>query len=273
MKKCSVVMSVYNGEKSEFLKASLESVFCQTVMPGEVVLVCDGNLKSSLNSVIDEFLGRYPEIFRVIKSEKLGTAEAANLGIKSAKHEIIIKTDSDDINYPNRIAEQLKAFEQNPELDICSAQIREFDSKTGEEIAVKSVPLLHDDIIKFSKRRNPFNNPVLAYKKSKALEIGGYSDLKRCEDYDFVMRMLMSGAKAGNIDEILLDYRVNADNIKRRKNWNNTKSFISVRYSFYRKKYCSFWDFVVPSLAQLVMFVLPNGFTEFIYRKLLRKQQ
>lgn len=272
MQKCSVVMSVYNGEKSEFLKASLESIFNQTVMPDEVVLVCDGKLKQSLDDVITGFLKDYPQIFRIIKNEKkLGTAGAANLGIKFAKNEIIIKTDSDDINRPDRIEKQLQAFENDPNLIICSANIQEFDSESRETIAIKKVPTTHEEILKYSKRRNPFNNPVLAYKKSFALKIGGYAGLTRCEDYDFVMRMLMAGAKSRNIDEVLLDYRVNSDNIKRRKNWTNTKSFILVRYNFWKKKYCSFLDFAIPTVAQILLFIMPTKITDWVYKKFLRK--
>ena len=34
--------------------------------------------------------------------------------------------DSDDISYPDRCVRQMKVFELNPEIDICSGIIEEF---------------------------------------------------------------------------------------------------------------------------------------------------
>ena len=48
----------------------------------------------------------------------------------------------------------------------------------------------------------------------------------RCEDYEFICRMLANGVKAVNIPEILVDYRTTPDNYNRRRNWKNTSSFL-----------------------------------------------
>ena len=51
----SVLMSVYSGEKPEYLKECLESMYAQTVPPDDFVLVCDGCLNEGLDMVISEF--------------------------------------------------------------------------------------------------------------------------------------------------------------------------------------------------------------------------
>ena len=45
----SVLMSVYAGEKSEYLKASIESMLSQTYVTNDFVLVCDGKLTKELD--------------------------------------------------------------------------------------------------------------------------------------------------------------------------------------------------------------------------------
>ena len=54
----SVLMSVYIKEKPEYLKKSLDSMLCQTVMPSQIVLVEDGKLTDELYSVIEEYKGK-----------------------------------------------------------------------------------------------------------------------------------------------------------------------------------------------------------------------
>ena len=48
MQQFSVLMSVYSKECADFLRVALDSVFNQTVVPTEVVLVEDGPLTTEL---------------------------------------------------------------------------------------------------------------------------------------------------------------------------------------------------------------------------------
>ena len=52
MEKYSVLMSVYAGEKPEYLDQSLASMINQTVKADEIVLVKDGSLNKGLDEVI-----------------------------------------------------------------------------------------------------------------------------------------------------------------------------------------------------------------------------
>ena len=50
----SVLMSVYRNEKEEYLQTAIESVFSQTLVPDELVLIQDGPLTEALNSTIEK---------------------------------------------------------------------------------------------------------------------------------------------------------------------------------------------------------------------------
>ena len=150
--------------------------------------------------------------------------------------------DSDDIAKPDRCERSLYALAKHPEIDMLGAYIDEFDSQTGEVIATKKTPLTNKEIHKYARRRNPFNNQTLVYKKSRALSVGGYSNIKRCEDYEFVVKMLADGARGINLDKTLVMYRVTANNYERRRNWANTKSFVNVRWKIFRMGYSNLWD-------------------------------
>lgn len=268
----SVLMSVYVKEKPANLSESLESVLEQTVPPDELVLVCDGKLTDELNVIIKAFESEYSDIFRSVRLlENVGTGMAANEGIKACKNELIAKMDSDDICVPDRFQRQLMMFLKNPKLDMVGGYIEEFDDATREPIAVKKTPITHEEILKYAKRRSPFNNQTLIYRKSFAQKVGGYTNIKRCEDYEFIIKMLMAGAVGENLPEVVVKYRVTKDNYKRRKNWANTKSFIKVRWGLHKSGFSSLWDFLVPTAAQLILFIMPEKFTSWAYGKFLRK--
>lgn len=268
----SVLMSVYVKEKPAYLSESLQSVLEQTVPPDELVLVCDGKLTDELNVIIKAFESEYQSIFRSVRLiENVGTGLAANEGIKNCRNELIAKMDSDDICVPDRFQKQLMMFLKNPDLDMAGGYIEEFDDVTRKPIAVRKTPLTHEEILKYAKRRSPFNNQTLIYRKSFVEKIGGYTDIKRCEDYEFITKMLMAGAVGENIPEILVKYRVTKDNYKRRKNWANTKSFIKVRKDLHKQGFSSLADYLIPCAAQLILFIMPEKFTSWAYKKFLRK--
>lgn len=267
----SVLMSVYDGEDPGFFKQSVDSMLMQTYLTDDFVLVCDGPLTDELEEIVKDYEEKY-EFFRPVRLEyKAGTGGCANAGLARCRNEYVVKMDSDDVALPNRCELSMYILAKHPEVDMLGAYIKEFDSETGEEIAVKKTPTGNDAIRKYARRRNPFNNQTLVYKKSFVDKIGGYSTVKRCEDYEFVVRMLAAGAVGKNIPKVLVRYRVTPGNYDRRRNWANTRSFIGVRWKIHRSGFSSLIDFLIPSAAQLVMFLLPGSLTAKIYKKLLRK--
>ena len=91
------------------------------------------------------------------------------------------------------------------------------------------MPVKQEQILKYARRRNPFNRQTIAFKKAAAVKAGGYSDLKLCEDYEFIVRMLQNGAVGQNIPETLVRYRTYGGDFKKRGSWKQTKGFIKVR--------------------------------------------
>lgn len=269
MKSLSVISTTYEKEKGANLDQCLASIFAQTVLPQKVILVADGKLTDELYAVIGKYTSVYPEIFLFHEVEEhRGNWFASNKAIELCKTDIIAKIDSDDILMPTYVEKVLAEFETG--IDICGVYIDEFDDETKELISTKKTPTEHDEIFKFAKRRNPFNNPGIAFSKTLADKLGGYNDMVRCEDYDFVVRMLAAGAKGANIPESLVKYRTSRDNLKRRKNFVNTKWFIISRYRIYKSGFSSFTDFIIPCVAQLLLFIMPSSLTGKFY-SMLRK--
>lgn len=265
-------MSLYKKEKTEYLRLAVDSMINQTVKPDEIIIVEDGPLTEELYTVVNEYVERYPELMKIVVNEKnLGLGLALNQGLYQCKNELVARMDTDDVSKPERCEKQLKRFAEKPELSIVGAYIDEFQDNISNVVSMRKVPCTSDEIYNFAKRRSAFNHPAVMYKKSRVLEHGGYADLRRNQDVDLFGRMLFAGCKAENIDEALLWFRTNDDLAKRRKSWENSKSYIDTIKHFWKMGYASFKDYVIIAVAQTVMFLCPVKLQHWMYKKFLRK--
>ena len=99
----SVCMSVYKNDKPADLIVALDSVVQQSVCPSEIVLVVDGPIPDDLNTIINDFEGRYGNLFKIIRlPQNGGLGNALRLAVENAKYDLIARMDSDDISMPSR---------------------------------------------------------------------------------------------------------------------------------------------------------------------------
>lgn len=272
MEKYSVLMSLYTKEKAEYLRLAIDSMITQTVAPDEIVIVEDGPINDELNSVLGEYVKKYPGLFNIIVNEQnIGLGLSLNNGLKACKNELVARMDTDDISKPDRCEKQLKVFEANPELSIVSGFVEEFCISPDKVESIRVVPTTHEKIYEFAKRRSAFNHPAVMFRKSSVLSMGGYADLRRNQDVDLFGRMLFSGYKAANIGESILWFRSNNALAKRRKSWENSKSYITTIRRFWKMGYSSFLDYLIVACAQTVMFLLPARLQQWAYKTFLRK--
>lgn len=272
--KYSFLLSIYSKEKPEYLTLSLDSMINQTIKPNEIVIVEDGPLTQELENIIERYQSKNKDLFTIVKLEKnMGLGLALNEGLKVVRNELVARMDGDDICLNNRCEEQLKMFDNDEELDIVGTMVDEFSGDPSNIISARIVPTNNSEIAKFARRRSPFNHPTVMYKKSKVLENGGYSDLRRNQDVDLFGRMIFNGCKCANINKSLLLFRSDLNLMKRRKNFENTKLYIKVIYNFWRMGFSSLWDLIVVTCGQLIVFILPAKMQKNIYNNFLRRKK
>lgn len=270
--KYSVLMSLYVKEKADYLKLAVDSMLNQTILPEEIVIVEDGPLTEELYEIVDRYVDRHPQLFTIVKNEKnIGLGLALNEGLKVCRNELVARMDTDDIAKSDRCEKQLKVFESQPELSIVGSYVDEFFDNPEQVVSTRVVPQTQEEIYQFAKKRSAFNHPAVMYRRSKVLEFGGYSDLRRNQDVDLFGRMLYGGCIAHNIGESLLYFRSNNDLAKRRKSWENTKSYIDTIKNLWKMGYSGFGDYAVVAVAQTVMFLLPVKIQHWVYKVFLRK--
>lgn len=272
MENYSVLMSVYMKEKPEYFKEAVDSILNQTVKTNDFVIVCDGPLTEGLNKVIADYVTTYSGLFNVYRLEKnMGLAKALNHGILQCKNELIARMDSDDVSAPTRMEEQLKTMREQ-QADIVGSNIIEFVGNISNTKNTRKVPKKHEDIVRFAKKRSPFNHPSVMYRKTAVVQAGFYEDYRYFEDYNLWVTMLYQGFKGYNIQKNLVYMRAGEDMYKRR----GGNSYVGCIYRFNRHLrqmgFISMPSFLSGVIIRTVVSLIPNGVRSRLYKKILRKE-
>lgn len=268
----SVLMSVYYKEKPDYLRQCIDSMLNQTKKTNDFVIVEDGMLTKELEKVIKHYEESFPNIFNIIRFEKnRGVGAALNEAIYYCKNEIIARMDSDDISDFTRCEKELNKI--NEGFDIVGSNIVEFENDTIEiPISKKIMPKTIEEIKKYSKYRNPFNQPSVMFKKNIIIRAGNYQHLYRLEDYDLWLRCLSLGVQCYNIQENLVFMRTNKDFYKRRTGGKKTfKSYMVLRKNAFCSNQINFFEYFLNMIIAFVKCYSPSYLNRFMYQKILRK--
>ena len=267
----SVLLAVYALEKPEYLQASLNSLITQTVLPRDIVIVCDGPLTAELNEIIHAFETAHPGLFTVVRlSENRGHGAASREGLSYCRCELVARQDSDDISHPDRMERLLTAFQEDPALDMVGSAVSEFAETPDKETAVRRLPQQHEKILKFARRRCPFNHPSVLFRKSAVLAAGGYDGgYQLFEDYDLWVRMLQAGAKTRNLPDKLVHMRAGKALYKRRGGRRYFQHMKTFRKSMRTRRFSTRFDYGLAITMQGTVCFVPNRVRMFIYRHLL----
>lgn len=269
----SVLMSLYIKERPEWLRVALDSMLAQTVMPSEIVMVKDGPITAALENVLNEYATAYPGLFNFVSyPQNMGLGYALHEGMLACSNEIVARMDTDDYAFPNRMERQLAAMERDG-LDMVSSQVVEFIESPDQPIAETDLPEKYDDIVAYSKRRNPFRHPPMTFKRSKVLAAGNYSaDFLYFEDWDLFNRMLALGCRAENVHEPLVAMRVSPDFYARR----GGSAYLAYAKRFKTAQlasgYFSIGDFLASFVPQAIVCLMPNSLRGLVYTRMLRKR-
>jgi len=191
----SVVIPTYN--RYDFLKSALASVYAQTYLPKEVIVIDDGSTDNTSQIQKD-----FPQI-QYFHQENAGVSSARNLGIKKSSCEWIAFLDSDDTWHENKLQEQVFFHQENP--NILMSYTDEKWIRDAQEVKVPK---------KFKKHGGHIFHECLSHciiapsasllHRSLFGEVGFFDEsLEVCEDYDLWLRIAQK-YEIGLIDKKLI---------------------------------------------------------------------
>lgn len=269
----SVLMSVYTGERAEYLNRALESILVnQTYKPSELIIVADGELTKDLYKTIYKYKKIYTNIIKLVQlPQNIGLGRALNEGLKYCSYDWVARMDSDDISVSNRFEKQVDYIIKNPNTDVLGAWISEFHDNPQDIESVRRTPESHSKILKYAQTRNPINHPVVFFNKNTVTQVGGYEHCPFFEDYWLWVRLLHNGAIFYNIQDSLLLFRANNSMYERR----GGISYIRHEYAFLKKmrniQFISNFTFLKNLLYRVGVRIIPNNIRVILYQKVLRK--
>ena len=265
----SVLMSIYNKEEAKYFNRAMQSIWDeQTVKPDEIILVEDGPLTDDLYSSIDEWKKKIGELFKIIRLEaNVGLGNALNQGAKHCSYELIARMDTDDISLPIRFEKQLKVFNEK-DVDVCSAFISEFEDNEKNIVSYRKIPEQHEDILRYSKLRNPVNHIPSMFKREILEKVGGYKDMLWFEDYYLWARMMQSGARFYNIQESLANIRSGYGQLERRSGLAYAIEEFKFLNTLRKINFLTKIHFIKVFLIRFIARLMPKNLLKLIYKKI-----
>lgn len=178
----AVVIPTYN--RKLLLARALRSVYAQTRVPDQIIVIDDGSTDGTESMVKTDFPG-----VDYYYQDNAGVSAARNRGIKRSTSEWLAFLDSDDEWLPEKLELQELVLQQSPEQRVCHTEeiwIRNGKrvnpmlkhAKTGGWIFQRCLPLCAMSPSSIMIHRELFN------------QLGDFDEtLPACEDYDFWLRI------------------------------------------------------------------------------------
>ena len=268
----SVLMAVYKKEQPLFFKEALRSVFEQSLIPNEVVLVKDGPLTEELEQIIVDFSSKNEQLKVITLEKNQGLGEALRIGLNACSFDLVARMDSDDICKPYRFEKQIAFLKEHKEITIVGSWIEEFSDCKEEIEAIRELPQEDKQLKLFMKWRNPFNHMTVMFRKKDILAVGGYQPFYLLEDYYLWNRLANANYYFANIGESLLWARGGYTMLERRGGWKYVVSESKLLKFMYRSGRINIVEFGANLMMKSIIRLIGKHLRHTIYTFFLRKK-
>ncbi|HEV3295119.1 MAG TPA: glycosyltransferase [Streptosporangiaceae bacterium] len=261
----SLLVSVYDGDRADHIRRAFRSaVDDQTVRPDQVVIVQDGPVRDELAQCLARLAAGSPVPVTLVTLERnRGLGPALDRGLAASWYDVVARMDADDVSMPHRFEVELPLIR---DADIVGAGLLEFVDDTDDIVGQRVPPTDPGRIQRYARLADPFNHPTVVYRRQAVLAAGGYGDLPLMEDYALFARMLGNGARAVNVAEPLVFYRVGSTAFKRRGGARLLRSELRLQREFRRHGFTSAPEYVRNVLVRGGYRLIPWWVRRAVYR-------
>jgi len=266
----TLLLSVWDGDQPEhLLQAFCSAVDEQRLRPAQVVIVRDGPVRDELAACLADLHKTSPVPVALVPLESnRGLGPALDAGMAASQFDVIARMDADDVAMPHRFEVQLPLIAG---ADIVGSGLLEFSGDTDEIVGQRVPPTGAEKIARYARMHDPFNHPTVVYRRRAVEAAGGYGDLKLMEDYALFARMLQNGARAVNVAEPLVYYRVGETAFKRRGGAQLLRSELRLQREFRKNGFTTPGQYLRNVLVRGGYRLIPWWVRRAVYRPILSR--
>jgi O104-antigen biosynthesis beta-1,3-galactosyltransferase len=268
----SCLLSVYAKDDPTHFEQSLKSILSQTRPPDQLVIVEDGPIPDPLRNVINSYEDQIQPV-RVSLRNNVGRGLALAHAFDTCNFDLVAMMDADDIARPTRFELQERYMRAHPEVVLLGASIEEFKDQPGDLGRLRRTPETDIAIRQRARRRNPFNQMTVVFRKRAVQAAGGYRHSPGFEDYDLWLRILQLPGQVFNMNEVLVDARIGNGMLRRRRGWPYVKAETKFLNSCWRQGLISTTDMLFTIIARVPIRLVPARVLEVLYTLLLRERR
>jgi glycosyltransferase involved in cell wall biosynthesis len=202
----SVVIPTFN--RLPLLKEALESIWRQTFIDYEVIVVDDGSADGT-----PDFAHSLGERITFLEQANCGPGPARNFAVKYAKGEYIAFLDSDDLWFSWTLAVFAKLIDQHGRPSLLAARFSNFANERELSVVKEEPPRARwfSDYFASSKQHLFVGANMMVVQRKVMLQAGGFPVHRfNAEDHDLAMRLGTAPGFAQVLSPITLAYRRHA---------------------------------------------------------------
>ncbi|RDV14639.1 glycosyltransferase [Pontibacter diazotrophicus] len=218
----SVICLCYNHAR--FLREALDSVLAQTYPYIEVIIVDDCSTDGSVG-IIQEYLQKHPHIKFISTGHNRGNTTAFNIGWRASQGNYIIDFATDDVLLPQRVAQQVEAFEKLDSIYGVLYTDAEYIADDATHIGYHYKRRPNGSLNAYAPSGDVFADllgkyiicpPTMIVRRQVFEDLNGYDETLAYEDFDFWVRSART-YKYYYLDKITTQRRIHTRSLS--KGW------------------------------------------------------
>lgn len=253
----AVIIAHFNG--SNTISTALKSVYQQTRLPDEVIVVDDGSSGNEF-AVLQELQKVFQ--FTLLRQANGGQSSARNLGVSKSECDFVCFLDQDDYYLSNHIEDLLGAWDfQDSRLAFAYGDLwrQTFDGIITSHSCVKiEGPHPHTDIASMIRRNLYILPSATMISRTAFLEVGGFDvQFRGYEDDDLFIRFFAAGYSNKYLDRAVTVWTLN------RNSTSFSESMARSRFRYFEKLLGDFGSGQLPDLKVFSELLVPRFAFQF----------
>ena len=203
----SIVIPAYQA--AGFIVRAIESALAQTTPTLEIIVSDDGSTDD-----LSKTLEPYEDRVDIMRGPHAGQQTARNRGFRAASGDFVANLDADDVLYHEWLEALTELSVERPDLDILTTDSLLVRDKQPIRHCYSEGWVFYTDDQPRRILQRSFVANIAAVRRARFLDIGGFDEsIPWCDDWDFWLRLILNGSRAGCVDEPLAEYTVRSESV------------------------------------------------------------